>query len=135
MEKRLALGFYAGIAVVLTLAGLWVEFLLYWLLPLVTVLAPILRFRALAEHGACPNNNLFNSARSVDAGNFERFMLAPCNVGLHLEHHLYPSVPHYNLPKLSARLRSRDIYATNAHRNDGYFVGDPSVFDEVTSVH
>jgi len=132
-EKRLAIAYYLGVAVVVTATSTWGSFLLYWVLPLTTVLSPILRFRALAEHGACANSHDLDMARSVYAGIAERFLLAPCNVNYHLEHHLYPSVPFYNLPRLSGLLRSHAIFTDHAHRNDGYFLGDPSVFDEVTA--
>jgi fatty acid desaturase len=132
-EKRLAIGFYLTVIAGVTIAGIWPEFLLYWILPLATVLAPILRFRALAEHGGCPDSHELNMARTVHAGYLERFLLAPCNVNYHLEHHLYPSIPFYNLPRLSRLLRDKPVFEANAHMNDGYFVGDPSVFEEVTT--
>ncbi len=33
-----------------------------------------------------------------------QFFLNPHHVGYHLEHHLYPGVPHYHLPGLHAAL-------------------------------
>ncbi|WP_227270870.1 fatty acid desaturase family protein [Roseobacter weihaiensis] len=131
LEKRLAWSFYGVVAFSLLAFGVWQEFLLFWALPMVTVLPPILRFRALAEHGGCEDESDLTMARTVTPGWIERVLLAPCNVHYHLEHHLYPGIPFYNLPKASDLLHQREVYAEQAHVNDGYFVGARRVVDEV----
>ena len=40
-----------------------------------------------------------------------RFFLQPHHVGYHVEHHLYPGVPHYNLQKLHELLRETPEFA------------------------
>jgi len=107
------LGLPAGAYVLAGLQGL-AQYAVLWLLPLVTVLQPILRLRAICEHGAATDlsspltaarTNLTGSARSGRwsdtllnlAG---RALLFPHHVNHHLEHHLYPAVPHYLLPRL-----------------------------------
>lgn len=80
-------------------------YLLLWLLPLVTVLQPILRLRAILEHGAVDDlsspltaartNRTWGSPLNRLGG-----LLFPHHVNYHLEHHLYPAVPHYHLPRL-----------------------------------
>ncbi|MBK0393378.1 fatty acid desaturase family protein [Ramlibacter algicola] len=77
-----------------------------WLLPLVTVLQPILRLRAVFEHGAVHDlGSPLTAARTNrtwgSPGNWAaRLVLFPHHVNYHLEHHLYPAVPHYHLPAL-----------------------------------
>ena len=81
-----------------------------WLLPLITVLQPILRLRAICEHGAAQDlsspltaartNRTFGSI----ANRFARVVLFPHHVNYHVEHHLYPAVPHYHLPALHRML-------------------------------
>jgi fatty acid desaturase len=39
----------------------------------------------------------------------QRFFLFPHHVGYHIEHHLYPAVPHYHLPALHAALMAHGI--------------------------
>lgn len=89
--------------------GGWVGLAWYaglWLLPLLTVLQPILRLRAIFEHGAVSDlSSPLTAARSNrtwgSLGNWVgRFFLFPHHVNYHLEHHLYPAVPHYFLPIL-----------------------------------
>jgi fatty acid desaturase len=77
-----------------------------WLLPLVTVLQPILRLRAICEHGAVRDlSSPLTAARcnrttGALSNWLARALLFPHHVNYHLEHHLYPAVPHYNLPLL-----------------------------------
>lgn len=86
---------------------------LLWLLPLVTVLQPILRLRAIFEHGAVGDFGSpvtaarSNRTRGKPANWLARLLLFPHHVNYHLEHHLYPAVPHYHLPRLHALLRDK----------------------------
>ena len=84
-----------------------------WLLPLVTVLQPILRLRAVFEHGAVQDlGSPLTAARTNrtwgSPGNWAaRLVLFPHHVNYHLEHHLYPAVPHYHLPRLHRLLAEK----------------------------
>jgi fatty acid desaturase len=40
-----------------------------------------------------------------------RLVLFPHHVNYHLEHHLYPAVPHYHLPRLHRLLRDKGALA------------------------
>jgi fatty acid desaturase len=134
LERFLAVAFFATFAVCVFAFGFYWYVLILWIVPMMTVLPPILRLRALAEHGACVGTNQLNSARTVDAGIIERMLFAPCNVNYHLEHHLYPSVPFYHLPALSRRLRAQPAFQSMAVLNTGYLVGDRSVLGDVAPV-
>jgi fatty acid desaturase len=102
-------GFHLVAPVVAFAAGGWRGLAMYavlWLLPLVTVLQPILRLRAICEHGAAQDlSSPLTAARTNrtfgSIGNrIARFVLFPHHVNYHVEHHLYPAVPHYHLPAL-----------------------------------
>jgi fatty acid desaturase len=81
-------------------------YLVLWVVPLVTVLQPILRLRAICEHGATEDlTSPLTAARTNrttgSLGNWlARMFLFPHHVNYHVEHHLYPAVPHYHLPAL-----------------------------------
>ena len=80
--------------------------------------------RSVAEHfGELAYDDLLSSTRSVKANLLERFFIAPHQVGYHLEHHLYPGVPFYNLPKLHQLLMSVSDYSSKAHITHGYLSG------------
>lgn len=91
---------------------------LLWLLPLVTVLQALLRLRAVAEHGAPAGyDSPLRAARTNLPGRgpigwIVRLFVFPHHVNFHIEHHLYPAVPHYRLASLHARLRQEGLLAS-----------------------
>ena len=96
----LALGGPAGLA----------KYLVLWVLPATTLLQAILRVRAIAEHGAPAGyDSALVAARTNLAGPLARLVLFPHHVGYHVEHHLYPAVPHYRLPELHAALAAHGV--------------------------
>ena len=83
---------------------------LYWLVPYCTVTQVFFRIRGAIEHGNVPDpENAYQQTRTYFMPAILRFFFAPKQVNYHLEHHLYPSVPFYNLPRLHAVL-SRAVY-------------------------
>jgi len=85
-------------------------YLLLWVVPAITVLQVILRLRAICEHGAPPNiDSPLQAARTTMPGLAGRFILFPHHVNYHIEHHLYPAVPHYNLRRLHQKLARHGI--------------------------
>jgi fatty acid desaturase len=86
------------------------KYLVLWVLPALTVLQAILRLRAIFEHGAPAGyDSALRAARTNLAGPFLRFALFPHHVNYHIEHHLFPAVPHYRLPQLHAELAARRV--------------------------
>jgi fatty acid desaturase len=65
--------------------------------------------RGLAEHGLTTSDNVFTETRTVRSNRFVSFMMN--NLNYHLDHHLFPGVPWYNLPKLHALLREEYVAA------------------------
>jgi fatty acid desaturase len=90
-------------------------YLVVWIVPLMTALQPILRLRAVCEHGAVSDlSSPLTAARSNRTwGNWSNRLLGgllfPHHVNYHLEHHLYPAVPHYHLPALHRALQARGV--------------------------
>ncbi len=98
----------AGLVGIFWLAGSWTAYVWLWLLPLL------------------PVTILFNGTErdrlvSYVSNRVERFFLAPFHMNYHAEHHLFPYVPHYNLPRLRAKLRSAEPEAFVQWR--GTYVG------------
>ncbi len=82
-----------------------IKYVVLWLLPALTILQALLRVRAIAEHGAPQSlTSALTAARTNLGGPLTRFALFPHHVNYHIEHHLYPAVPHYHLPRLHAAL-------------------------------
>jgi fatty acid desaturase len=115
-DRWWVVGFQLGAPLLAFAFGGWRGLALYaalWALPLLTVLQPILRLRAILEHGAVTNvASPLTAARTNRSwgkiGNHvARVVLFPHHVNYHLEHHLYPAVPHYHLPALHSKLRAK----------------------------
>lgn len=115
-DRLWVLGWHLAAPLLCLAAGGWTALAWYavlWWLPLLTVLQPILRLRAIFEHGgvqdlgspltAARTNRTWGSPLNWLA----RGLLFPHHVNYHLEHHLYPAVPHYHLPALHRLLMQR----------------------------
>ncbi len=91
-------------------AGWGVEYLVLWVLPAMTTLQVLLRLRAVLEHGAVPaTDSPLRAARTNLAPRWLRWWLFPHHVNYHIEHHLYPAIPHYRLPAAHAALRAAGV--------------------------
>ena len=103
-----------------TYFGLWIPYLVFWIVPMLTWLKVVLRMRTIAEHYALDYSHTFRQTRTTYANWLERVFVAPKNIGYHLDHHLYPSVPFYNLPALHAELLKTEEFQRQAHLTRGY---------------
>lgn len=127
------LTYYALAAGLITWTGMWTPVLLLWFLPAFTLLTVILRVRSIAEHFGVEGEHQLNMSRNLHARWWERFLFAPHNSGYHLDHHLYPSVPFYNLPRLHELLNTVPDYVQSSHQTTGFVAGSRSSFlQEVT---
>jgi fatty acid desaturase len=73
-----------------------------WLYPLLFA-GQFANLRGIAEHGMTTGGNEFTDTRTVATNPIFSFMM--CNINYHLEHHLYPGIPWYNLPRLHQLLK------------------------------
>ena len=123
-QKWSRLTFYAVLVAALTILGWWPHFLMYWVVPYLSTFLMFQYIRSVAEHfGELEYDHLLNATRTVKATLFEKLLFAPHHVSYHLEHHLYPGVPFYNLPKLHRLLMQDQAFKDRAHLTDGYLRG------------
>ena len=109
-DRNMVIAFHIAVLLLMAWSGYLVQYLVLWVLPLVTVVQAILRLRAIAEHGATTDfSSPLTAARTNIAPAWLEWLIFPHQVNYHIEHHLYASVPHYNLPRLHRELRSRGI--------------------------
>lgn len=122
--KLQMLGYYAVAAGIITWLGAWKTFALFWIVPLMTTFLLFVYLRSYAEHyGELEYKNLLDGTRTTFPNFLERFFIAPYNIFYHIEHHLYPGVPFYHLPKLHALLCEDPNYKRQAHLTKGYLSG------------
>jgi fatty acid desaturase len=93
-------------------AGRPEAYLLIWWLPAFTGYSVVLRLRSVAEHACVPDpTDPLRQTRTTLAPGWLRFFLAPHHVNYHLEHHLFMTVPHYNLPRAHHLLAQNGVLA------------------------
>lgn len=88
-------------AVLWTLHAPWLYLL--WMIAQVFPLQVFLRVRQIADHAVVPDSlskNPLLHARSTTAAWWEKMLFAPHHEHFHLEHHLVPTAPSWNLLKL-----------------------------------
>jgi fatty acid desaturase len=81
---------------------------LLWVVAWLTTYSFVMRVRSIAEHAMIPDPaDEMKNTRTTVARWWERLLIAPNCVNFHLEHHLLPTVPHYNLRRMHRMLRER----------------------------
>ena len=119
----LRLSLYGAVVAASIVFHFWVGLLVYWILPLFTYFLWIIYIRGAAEHFDSIENqdDLLEKTRHIEANLFERLLITPNYIHVHIGHHLYPSVPFYNLRELQRLLMLNPDYARRAHVTRGYF--------------
>jgi fatty acid desaturase len=116
--------FFVLLFTTLTFTGTWTYYLIFWVVPYLSTFFMFQYIRSVAEHfGELAYDHLLTSTRTVKPTLIEQFFIAPHQVGYHLEHHLYPGVPFYHLPKLHDLLMQQAEYEDKAHITQGYVSG------------
>ena len=109
-DRNAVVVLHLGALLLFAWTGHLVEYLVLWILPLVTVVQAILRLRAIAEHGATTDfSSPLTAARTNTGPAWLEWLVFPHHVNYHIEHHLYASVPHYNLRRLHAEMAQRGL--------------------------
>ncbi|MGH2584210.1 MAG: fatty acid desaturase family protein [Dehalococcoidia bacterium] len=97
-----------------TVAGGPWAYLLLHILPIMTLYPLQIRVRSIAEHGFDAGYHPTSPqeawmTRTSRLNFLERFILAPFGQYLHYEHHVFPSIPNYNLPQVHRLLVAAGI--------------------------
>lgn len=108
------LAYYGAFAALFTWRGWWLDFGLLWLVPFCTWHMAIQYMRLISEHSAVRSaDEAFAQTRTTIPRWWEALLILPRNIGYHLEHHWYPSVPFYNLPALHSALMENARFRDN----------------------
>jgi fatty acid desaturase len=109
-DRNAVIAFHIVALMVSAWSGFLLEYLVLWILPLATVVQAILRLRAIAEHGATTDfSSPLTAARTNTGPAWLEWLIFPHHVNYHIEHHLYASVPHYNLKRLNREMAQRGL--------------------------
>lgn len=111
-----------------------VYFWLFWVTPLFTSFPYYMLLRDLYQHANADDGKLTNS-RVIFCNPVMRWAMFIYGQDIHLTHHLYPAVPHYNLPSLHKLLvENNREYADHVVECHGMFwnrTGELTMLDVV----
>lgn len=102
--------FHSIVAIGVISQGAAWPFVQYWIVPhlLVQLYFPIWSH---LQHGAIFSDPLFDRrSRSINSPLWIMPFVMPINVRFHLEHHLYPFIPHYRLAAVAERVENDPVY-------------------------
>jgi fatty acid desaturase len=115
VDQVARVGFWLSVTWILTVIGGWSAFAWYWVVPYCTWHIVAQYMRLICEHSAVRSEEpAYAQTRSTIPGWLGRCFVLPRNIGYHLEHHWYPSVPFYRLPELHARLAALPGFRAHA---------------------
>jgi fatty acid desaturase len=100
----------------------WLYFAL-WLGPIFTTGTFLGFLRGFVDHARLKDDSPAGKDRLVSVRNtnfLERAFLAPYDFKYHAEHHMFPSVPHYFLPRLHELLQADPEYCNSYIVRDSY---------------
>lgn len=99
--KLLRISFFITVAAVLTAAGGWKVFLIYWVIPALTFFQLMVRWIAVSEHQYnIENGSVHQTTPLVKLTWWQQILTPDLNFGLHAYHHIHPGVSFANLPKI-----------------------------------
>ena len=124
--------FLTASAVLLATAGWLREALMYWLVARLTWFPIANHIRLICQHsGLRGPEGAYGETRTTIPTFLERIFVLPRNITYHIEHHWYPAVPCYNLPRLHVLLMQHEEFQRKALISRGLYgvwreVTDPS---------
>jgi fatty acid desaturase len=110
LEYAFLLAIYGGVVAGIHRLGRLDLLLHLWVIP-IAVAALLGNVRGWAEHSMTPPGHPLTQTRTVTSNRLVSLLM--CNLNYHLEHHLYPGVPWYHLPRVH-RLIQEDLAGTGS---------------------
>ncbi|MBL7687770.1 MAG: fatty acid desaturase [Bdellovibrionaceae bacterium] len=88
--------------------GLQIEYLIFWIAPIVLITQPYVLLMGGLQHGPARTNQP-NASRTILGSKLYMWLLLPCDINFHAEHHLRPNIPHYHLKRFSESLLRSNV--------------------------
>lgn len=129
VENLAVVGWLTVVPFIMWKLGLIIPFLIFWLIPIVTLTPMLLRWHSFGEHIRELNVSPSENTLTHEFGLIPTLFLYPINSSYHLEHHLYPQIPWYHLKDFYKWAMKNPAYAEQSKKLtvDGYFFGKETV--------
>lgn len=112
------------------MTGRWYLYFLLWAYPILAVAVTINTIRSVGEHQPADASGPVSATEDIlpivrtTAPNFvEKWLMFQANFNYHFEHHLYPSIPATNLPRLYRHLEAAGFYERHPFLHQASAVG------------
>jgi fatty acid desaturase len=101
-------GWFAALAGGLAWLVGWWAYSVLWAFPVYSFMFLADNFRSFAEHSQPEGDATADQHRLItyQSNSIERMFVAPMNMNYHAVHHLWPSIPYYNLPAADREIRA-----------------------------
>ena len=109
-DVAVLVGCQAVLITTLTLLFGWWGYIVMWWVPVFVFSIMADNLRTFAEHSHPESDAAADQHRLVTnyPSRIERVFLSPMNMNYHAAHHLWPSIPYYNLPAADAEMRQSE---------------------------
>jgi fatty acid desaturase len=102
--------FFAALFLGLTLSHTWKIYLVYWVLPLFTIMQLFIKWGAISEHKYnLVHPSVEESSPLIELRWWERLLFPNMNFTLHIYHHWYQTIPASQLPKVHKLFRKAGL--------------------------
>ncbi|WP_221936673.1 fatty acid desaturase family protein [Skermania sp. ID1734] len=128
LDRMAFLCFWSIVAGTLVLTGNFEQFVLFWLVPYATAFPVIGWFIELSEHTPMmmTTKSELHMTRNKHSRGIEKFLTGIHADQYHLDHHLDPRTPYWNLPKAHIIRRQDPSYAEVDDTFGGLFTRGPN---------
>jgi fatty acid desaturase len=109
---------------------IWQQVLVFWFLPQVFVMFPLLKLHGYGEHTGATGPTEYQRTWVHNFNPITNFFIYPINSGFHLEHHMFPMIPWFNMQKFRKALLEHPEFATESQAVtvDGFFFGKRTIW-------
>lgn len=116
-----------------TYFGVFHYIVIFWIIPYLFVAMPCLILHGFGEHSGSNSSNEFDKTLTHHFNPIVNYFLYPIKSGYHLDHHVFPTIPWYNVNSLRRELKKNSIYCTEIKKQtvNGYFWGKQTVSNSI----